>query len=227
MSSTYFVELRRISRQTKDFSSKLCLSSFAIHLRNLIDFFYTQPGDARNDDVVAADFFVVPTVFFELLFVFVILSHDRRRVVHFGVTAHPAAEGAARQLLGAFPWDSAPRDLLRDWDGSYGERFREAANWLGIRGVLTAPQSPWQNAYVERWIGSIRHACLDPVILLNEATLRRVRKSYFEYYERSRTQLSPGKDAPISRPIGPRATGRVVEIPQVGGLHHRYERVAA
>jgi transposase InsO family protein len=178
-------------------------------------------------DLVSSDFFVVPTVFFDLLFVFVILSHDRRRVVHFGVTAYLTSEWAARQLLEAFPWDSAPRYLLRDRDGSYGEKFCEAANWLGIREVLTASQSPWQNAYVERLVGSIRRECLDHVVVLNEAGLRRVLKSYFDYYERSRTHLSLGKDAPISRPIQSAAMGRVVEIPQVGGLHHRYERVAA
>jgi transposase InsO family protein len=93
--------------------------------------------------------------------------------------------------------------------------------------VLTAPQSPWQNAYVERLIGSIRRECLDHVIILSEAGLRRMLRSYFDYYERSRTHLSLGKDAPISRPIQPQAMGRIGEIPQVGGLHHRYERVAA
>jgi transposase InsO family protein len=127
----------------------------------------------------------------------------------------------------SLPLDSAPRYLLRDRDGSYGEKFREAANWLGIQEVLTAPQSPWQNAYVERLIGSIRRECLDHVIVLNEAGLRRVLKSYFDYYERSRTHLSLSKDAPISRPIQPPKMGRIVEMPQVGGLHHRYERVAA
>jgi putative transposase len=147
----------------------------------------------HTKDLVSSDFFVVPTVFFRMLFVFVILSHDRRRVVHFGVTAHPTSEWAARQLLAAFPWDSAP----------------------------------WQNPYVERLIRSIRRECLDHVIVLNEIGLRRIRKSYFDYYEGSRTHLSLDKDAPISRLIQPTAMGRVVEIPQVGGLHHRYERVAA
>ena len=178
-------------------------------------------------DTVATDFFVVPTVFFDLLYVFVILSHDRRRVIRFGVTAYPTSEWAARQLLEAFPRNSAPRYLLRDRDGGYGAVFRQAAGWLSIREVLTAPQSPWQNAYVERLIGSIRRECLDHVIVFNDAGLRRVLKSYFEYYERSRTHLSLGKDAPITRPIQPAAMGRVVEIPEVGGLHHRYERVAA
>jgi putative transposase len=178
-------------------------------------------------DLVAVDFFVVPTVFFDRLFLFVILSHDRRRVIHYGVTAHPSAEWAAHQLLEAFPWDCAPPYLLRDRDGSYGQRFHEAAESMGICEVLTAPQSPWQNAYVERLIGSIRRECLDHVIVVNQAGLRRVLKSYFGYYERSRTHLSLDKDSPISRPIQSVAAGRVVEIPQVGGLHHRYERVAA
>jgi putative transposase len=119
------------------------------------------------------------------------------------------------------------RDLLRDGDKCHGEKFSEAAQWLGIWEILTAPQSPWQNAYVERLIGSIRRECLDHVIILNETGLRRILKSYFEYYERSRTHLSLNKDAPISRPVQPAGTGPIVEIPQVGGLHHRYERVAA
>jgi transposase InsO family protein len=178
-------------------------------------------------DLVSSDFFVVPTVLFRVLFVFVILSHDRRRPVHVAVTEYPTAEWVARQRLEAFPWDSAPRYLLRDRDGSYGEKFREAASWLGIREVLAAPQSPWQNAYIERLIGSIRRECLDHVIVLNETGLRRILRSYFEYYERTRTHLSLGKDSPIGRPIQPVAVGPVVAIPQVGGLHHRYERVAA
>ena len=178
-------------------------------------------------ELVSSDFFVVPTVFFRVLFVFVILSHDRRRIVHVAVTEHPTSEWVGHQLLEAFPWDSAPRYLLRDRDRSYGEKFSEAARLLDIREVLTAPQSPWQNPYVERLIGSIRRECLDHVIVLNESGLRRILKSYFECYERSRTHLSLGKDSPIGRPIQPIAVGPVVAIPQVGGLHHRYERVAA
>jgi putative transposase len=178
-------------------------------------------------DIVSADFFVVPTVFFQMLFVFVILSHDRRRPVHFAVTEHPTADWAARQLLEAFPWDSAPHYLLRDRDGSYGEKFREAANWLNVQEVLTAPRSPWQNPYVERLIGSIRRECTDHVIVLNETGLRHILKSYFDYYERSRTHLSLDKDTPITRPIQHVGVGRIVEIPEVGGLHHRYERIAA
>jgi len=177
--------------------------------------------------LVSADFFVVPTITFRVLFAFVILSHDRRRPIHFAVTANPTAEWTARQLLEAFPWESAPRYLLRDRGGIHGEKFREAATWLGIREVLTAPQSPWQNPYVERLFGSIRRECLDHVITLNETGLHRVLKSYFEYYERTRTHLSLEKDAPIPRTVQPPEFGTVIKLPEVGGLHHRYERRAA
>jgi transposase InsO family protein len=178
-------------------------------------------------DLVSADFFVVPTITFQLLFAFVILSHDRRRPVHFAVTANPTTEWTARQLLEAFPWDNAPRYLLRDRDGAYGQKFCETAKWMDIREVLTAPQSPWQNAYVERFIGSIRRECLDHIIVFHEAGLRRILKDYFEYYEKCRTHLSLEKDAPISRPVEPPSLGQVIETPKVGGLHHLYTRKAA
>ena len=179
------------------------------------------------EELLSADFFVVPTVTFRLLFVFVILSHDRRRPVHFAVTRHPTAEWTAQQLLQAFPWDTAPRYLLRDRDGNYGEVFRETALRLGIKEVLCAPRSPWQNAYAERLIGSIRRECLDHVIILHERGLRQVLKAYFAYYTHSRTHLSLEKDAPIPRAVQLPQLGRVVELPEVGGLHHRYERRAA
>jgi putative transposase len=178
-------------------------------------------------DLVSTDFFVVPTATFRLLFVFVVLSHQRRRVVHFGVTAHPTAEWTAQQLVDAFPWDSATQYLLRDRDGSYGEPFPQTAKAMQIREVLTAPRSPWQNAYVERLIGSIRRDCLDHVLIFNERGLRRILQSYFDYYERSRTHLSLKKDAPVARPVQPPSCVKVIAIPQVNGLHHRYERRAA
>src|SRR5882724_1272507 len=178
-------------------------------------------------DLVSADFFVVPTITFQLLFVFVILDHDRRRPIHFAVTSNPTAEWTARQLLEAFPWDNAPRYLLRDRDSIYGEKFCETAKWLGIREVLTAPRSPWQNAYAERLIGSIRRECLDHVLVFREAGLRQTLKQYFAYYERCRTHLSLKKDAPVGRPVEPPSFGEVIQIPQVGGLHHLYTRKAA
>ena len=133
----------------------------------------------------------------------------------------------ARQIAEAFPWDSAPRYLLHDRDSIYGGTFRRRVEEMGIREVLTAPRSPWQSPYAERFIGSLRRECLDHIVVLNEASLRRIVRSYFQYYEHSRTHLALEKDAPESRAIQPPAEGVVVELPQVGGLHHRYERRAA
>jgi transposase InsO family protein len=183
--------------------------------------------DNHLKDLVSIDFFTIPTVTFRILFVFVVLSHDRRRVVHFNVTEHPSAEWTERQLVGAFPWDTAPRYLIRDRDGIYGHEFAGQADALGINQVLIAPRSPWQNPYVERVIGSIRRECLDHVVVFNEKHLRRVLRSYFRYYHASRTHLSLGKDAPEPRAVQPPELGRVVEFPEVGGLHHRYCRQAA
>lgn len=177
--------------------------------------------------LVSVDFFVVPTVSFRILFVFLVLAHDRRRVLHFNVTEHPTAEWTATQILQAFPWDTAPRYLLRDRDRICGDAFRIQAASMQITEVLTAPQAPWQTPYVERLIGSIRRECFDHIIVINESSLRRTLKSFFEYYHSSRTHLTLAKDAPDPRPIQPPHIGRVVEAPKVGGLHHRYERRAA
>jgi putative transposase len=178
-------------------------------------------------ELVSIDFFMVPTLDFKVLFVLVILAHDRRRVVHFHVTEHPTEPWTAQQMVEAFPWNEAPRYLLPDRDSVYGARFRRRVTSLGIEEVLTAPRSPWQNPYVERFIGSIRRDCLDHVIVLNERHLKRVLSSYFDYYHRWRTHLSLAMDSPESRPVQPPTQGTVVECPEVGGLHHHYERLAA
>jgi transposase InsO family protein len=183
--------------------------------------------DNHVNELVSIDFFTVPTIRFQTLYVFLVLAHERRRVLHFHVTAHPTAEWTAQQLIQAFPWDSAPRYLLRDRDRIYGCDVVEQVKALGIQEVLSAPRSPWQRAYVERVIGTIRRECLDHVIVFNEASLGRTLTSYFDYYHRSRTHLSLKKDSPEPRLVQPPETGPVVTIPQVGGLHHRYERRAA
>src|SRR5215470_987253 len=177
--------------------------------------------------IVAIDFVVVRTVNFRLLFVFVVLSHHRRHAIHFNVTAHPTAEWTARQIAEAFRWDSAPRYLLHDRDCIYGAEFHQRVAEMGILEVLTAPRAPWQNAYAERFIGSLRRECLDHIIIFNEASLRRILKTYFAYYDHSRTHLSLEKDAPASRAVQHPELGSVIALPQVGGLHHRYERRAA
>ena len=127
--------------------------------------------------LVATDFLVVRTVSFRLLFVFVVLGHHRRHAIHFNVTAHPTAEWTARQIAEAFPWDSAPRYLLHDRDCIYGAAFHQRVGEMGILEVLTAPRSPWQNAYAERFIGSLRRECLDHIIIFNESSLKRILKS--------------------------------------------------
>ncbi len=176
--------------------------------------------------IVAADFFVVPTVTCRLLFVLVILGHDRRRVVHTAVTAHPTAAWTAQQFRDAFPWDQAPRYLIRDRDRPF-QTLEATVKAMGIEEVLTAPRSPWQNAHAERFIGSVRRECLDHVIVLSAAGLGQVLKSYVGYYTTSRTHLSLEKDSPEPRLVTPPGHGRVIAIPQVGGLHHRYDRRAA
>ncbi len=174
--------------------------------------------------LVSTDFFVVPTVSFRVLFVFVVLAHHRRRVIHFNVTANPTSEWAAQQIAEAFPWDTAPRYVLHDRDNVYGDIFRQRVRGMAIREVLTAPRSPWQSPYVERLIGSVRRECLDHLIVFNESSLRRKLKAYFDYCHWARTHLSLEKDAPETRPVQPPQLGSVVELPEVGGLHHRYER---
>jgi transposase InsO family protein len=176
--------------------------------------------------MASIDFFTVPTATFRILFVFVVLSHARRRVVHFHVTEHPTQEWTMRQIREAFPWDSTPRYLLRDRDAIYGRDFAAITEGLGREDVVTAPRAPWQNPYVERPVGSIRRECLDHVLVWNSRSLRRL-QSYFAYYESCRTHLSLTKDAPLSRPVQPPAVGKVIEIPQVGGLHRLYIRKAA
>ena len=178
------------------------------------------------DCIAGIDFFTVPTATFRILYVFIVLSHDRRHIVHFNVTAHPTAIWTAQQLVEAFPFESAPRYLLRDRDSIYGDQFRHRVKSLGIEEVLTAPRSPWQNPYVERIIGSIRRECLNHVIIINERHLRRQLKSYSTYYHEARTHLSLDKQSPVPRSIEPPEQRKVVAIPHVGGLHHEYRRAA-
>jgi transposase InsO family protein len=178
-------------------------------------------------DLVSVDFFVVPTATFRVLYVFLILEHERRRIVHFNVTEGPSARWVGQQLINAFPYDSAPKYLIPDRDKIYGAAFVRRVRAMGIEQVLTAPRSPWQNPYCERVIGTLRRACLDHVIVLGEQHLRRILRRYLEYYHSSRTHLALDKDAPEPRMRESIDEGKVIAIPMVGGLHHRYARHAA
>jgi len=166
--------------------------------------------------IAAVDFLVVPTAVFKLLFGLVILCHDSRGLVHIAVTSDPIAGWIARQVKEAFPWDTAPKYLIRDRDGAYGEPFRRRLGAMGIRDRPTAPRSPWQNGYVERLIGSIRRECLDHVIVFGEAHLHRVLADYANYYNGMRTHLSLGNDAPLSREI--QRGGRIQFVCHLVGL---------
>jgi transposase InsO family protein len=178
--------------------------------------------------MVSVDFFAVPTIRFQILHVFLVLAHERRRIVHFAVTAHPTAEWTAQQLREASPWDTAPRYLLRDRDRIFGKDFVDQVKAMSIKQVLSAPRSPWQRAYVERVIGTIRRECLDHMIVFGEGSLyRRHLQDFINYYHRSRTHLALAKDSPEPRPVQPPGAGRIIAIPEVSGLHHRYERRAA
>ena len=178
-------------------------------------------------NMAAVDMFVVATATFRLLYALIVLGHDRRRIIHFEVTQNPTQVWLARQMTEAFPWDTAPRYLLRDRDAAYGQTFRDRVEAMAIKEVVTAARSPWQNPYVERVIGSIRRECLNHVIIFDECHLRDVPSSYFQYYHQTRTHLSLDKDCPETRPVHRPAAGQIIAFPEVGGLHHRYERRAA
>jgi transposase InsO family protein len=174
-------------------------------------------------DIAAMDLFVVPTIGLDLLYGLVIVRLARRDIVWINVTPHPTAEWIARQITDAFPWNEAPRYLIRDRDGVYGAAARRRLRAMGIRDKPIAPGSPWQNGFAERLIGSIRRECVDHIVVLGEAHLRRVLKSYARYYNEMRTHRSLDKDAPLSRPV--QHAGSIMSHAVLGGLHHHYVRI--
>jgi len=178
-------------------------------------------------EIAAIDFLTVPTVMFRTLYVFVVLSLDRRRIVHINVTYSPSAEWTARQLYLAFPFDSAPRYLVRDRDGIYGNEVMQALANMGIEDMPISARSPWQNGYCERVVGSLKRECLNHVIVFGERHAKRLLKGYLEYYHESRTHLGLEKDAPDGRPVELPDLGPVRRQAMVGGLHSRYYRDAA
>jgi transposase InsO family protein len=177
--------------------------------------------------LIAVDFFAVPTATFRVLYVFLVLAHERRKVLHFNITEAPSALWTAQQMVEAFPYNIPPRYLLRDRDAIYGADFTRRVEGLGLEQKLIAPRCPWQNPPVERVIGSIRRECLDHVIVLNARHLRRILSDYRAYYPEDRTHRSLNQDCPFSRAVEPPDKGNIVKLPLLGGLHHRYTRHAA
>ena len=176
--------------------------------------------------IAAIDFFTVPTATFRVLFCFIVLEHSRRRILHFNVTTNPSAEWTGIQVVQAFPYDTAPKYLLRDNDRIYGEAFRGKVESLEMREVKISPHSPWQTPYVERPIGSVRRECLDHMVVLGERHLRRILSEYVGYYNESRAHQSLEGNSPVPRQVEPPEQGAVIAIPFLGGLHHRYARAA-
>ena len=181
----------------------------------------------HTKQIVAIDFFTVPTATFRVLFGFIVLAHERRKLLHVAVTEAPSAFWTGQQLVNAFPFETAPRFLLRDRDAIYDAEFVGRVAGLSMEEKVIAPRSPWQNSYAERLIGSLRRECLDHVIILNERHLKMVLQEYVEYYHRHRTHLSLERDCPVSRAVESAGEGQVIELAMVGGLHHRYTRQAA
>jgi hypothetical protein len=175
------------------------------------------------EEIASIDLFIVPTIAFRQLFVFLVLGHLRRQLLWFAVTQNPTAEWLARQITEAFPWDTAPKYLIRDNDRAFGGTFKARVRAMGIRDRPTSFRSPWQNGYVERLIGSVRRECTDHLIAFNTEHLCRILAKYAIYYNEARTHVSLEKDAPCTRPI--EQFGDVVAHPILGGLHHRYARI--
>ena len=179
------------------------------------------------DQIIAMDFLTVPTVFFNVLHVLILINHKTRKIVYFNITTNPTAAWVAQQLKEAFPWDSAPRYLLHDRDPVFWGKCKATIKAIGIENVQTAPQSPWQNPYCERALGSMRRELLDHIIVLNEDHLRRAVSDYLVYYHGARTHLSLDKDCPEQRPVQAIGDGNIVAFPHIGGLHHQYLRQVA
>jgi len=177
-------------------------------------------------EFVSVDFFTVPTAAFRVLYVFLVLAHERRKVRHFNVTDSPSAIWTAQQLTEAFPYSNPPHYLLRDRDSIYGLRFDARATALGLEPKPIAPLSPGQNSFAERRIGSIRRECLDQVIVFQARHLHHVLTEYFQYYHRHRPHRGLNQDCPEPRAIEPPERGKIVALPMVGALHHRYTRQA-
>jgi len=223
--------IRRMSRENPTWGvpriqAELHLLGYRVRYRKPPSQTWKSFLENHAGEIAAIDFFTVPTVSFNILYGFIVLLHDRRRVVHFNVTTNPTAAWTAQQLIEAFPEDKAPRFLIRDRDQIYGEHFRCRVAGMGIEEVVTAARSPWQNPYAERLIGSIRRECLDLVIVFSEKHLRRILREYFRYYHEVRPHQSLGRNSTVPREAELPSQGKVISIPQVGGLHHRYLRAA-
>jgi len=179
----------------------------------------------HREAIAAMDFFTVPTITFSSLYCFFVISHDRRRILHFNITKHPTSSWIVQQLREAFPFGSAPRFVIFDRDAKYGLEVPAAVRSLRVNPLRTSFESPWQNGVAERWVGSCRRDLLDHIIAVDERHLKRRLSEYIHYYHEDRTHLGLGKGTPDGR-TRTIASGHVLSHPRLGGLHHRYDRAA-
>jgi putative transposase len=179
----------------------------------------------HREAIAAMDFFSVPTVTFNVLYVFFIVGHDRRRILHFNVSRHPTSLWIVQQLREAFPFEPSAKFLILDHDAKYGTEVPAAIRSMDITAVRTAVGCPWQNGVAERWVGSCRRELLDHVIAINQPHLKRLLASYVDYYHQDRIHCGLQKQTPVKR-TRCAGQGQVVSLPRVGGLHHRYDRAA-
>ncbi len=235
------VLIRRLSRENPTWGvprikSELSLLGYNVAKSTVAKYMVRQPKPPSQswrmflknhaNQIVACDFFTVPTVTFRQMYIFILLHHNSRKLLHANITTNPTSAWTAQHIRQAFPYDTVPRFLLRDNDSIYGTVFQRTVESMGIAPLRTAYRSPWQNAYVERVIGSIRRECLNHLIVLNEKGLQKVLDEYVQYYNRTRPHLSLNLNSPIPRNVEPPDNGKVVATPVLGGLHHRYSRVA-
>lgn len=179
----------------------------------------------HREAITAMDFFTVPTITIGLIYCFFVIGHDRRRILHFNVTKHPTSRWIVQQLRQVFPFNAAPRFLIFDRDAKYGLEVPAAIRSMNIGAVQTSYRSPWQNGVAERWVESCRRDLLDHVIAINERHLKRLLSDYVRYYHEDRTHLGLAKQTP-GRRLTSLSGGRVISMPRLGGLHHRYDRAA-
>jgi putative transposase len=179
----------------------------------------------HREAIAAMDFFTVPTITFSALYCFFVISHDRRRILHFNVTKHPTSSWIVQQLREAFPFGSAPRFVIFDRDAKYGLEVPAAVRSLRVNPVRTSFESPWQNGVAERWVGSCRRDLLDHIIAVHERHLKRLLSEYIRYYHEDRTHLGLGKGTPDGR-TRTIVSGHVLCHVRLGGLHHRYDQAA-
>ena len=182
----------------------------------------------HREAIAAMDFFTVPTLTFGVLYCFFVIAHDRRRILHYNVTKHPTSAWVIQQLREAFPYDSAPGYLIFDRGSSFNAEMIDAVKSFGIEPKRTSFRSPWQNGVAERWVGNCRRDLLDHVIVLNKQHLKRLMNDYICYYHEDRTHLALAKGTPAGRQATSKshAGGRVIAMPRIGGLHHRYDLAA-